>query len=280
MTVIMIVGMVLSYQNESFASLQVLFLFTVIGVYIIPLVQHYDTLKIMDFIKGSVYMVFMTPTFINIIVIYSICNIHDVSWGSRPSGANSLTDTARDKKMSIEYRNYRANFLCIWIILNIGCGYLIVSQSRRENISVLFVIACILMLLVGLKVLFSTLHIFTNYICNLKLKSHLKTKIGTIFDLTPNNPKSVDVYNDEYDEDSIEFNFENENINMPIHNQKLIVNPGDSGNISSVVSNSANLSEYKEANKSGLSTNDRINSAIGSSSKLNNVSYKNFKPEC
>jgi hypothetical protein len=42
---------------------------------------------------------FFAPTFINIVSIYSVSNIHDVTWGSRPSGTEKKVNSKRDKEM-------------------------------------------------------------------------------------------------------------------------------------------------------------------------------------
>lgn len=39
------------------------------------------------YLIGMFTYIFMLPTFINIMSIYSMCNLHDVSWGNRPSAA-------------------------------------------------------------------------------------------------------------------------------------------------------------------------------------------------
>ena len=44
-------------------------------------------------------MILLTPVFVNLIPIYAICNIHDITWGNRPtyvSGGN-------DDKIDISY---------------------------------------------------------------------------------------------------------------------------------------------------------------------------------
>jgi len=56
-------------------------------VFIIPML-----LRPMDFIKnfvnylmGMFAYIFMMPTYTNIMQIYAMCNLHDVSWGNRPT---------------------------------------------------------------------------------------------------------------------------------------------------------------------------------------------------
>lgn len=37
--------------------------------------------------------ILLLPTFINIMQIYAMCNLHDISWGNRPSAAAANTGT-------------------------------------------------------------------------------------------------------------------------------------------------------------------------------------------
>jgi hypothetical protein len=42
------------------------------------------------YVIGMLTYVLMLPTFINIMAIYSMCNLHDISWGNRPSAAQAM----------------------------------------------------------------------------------------------------------------------------------------------------------------------------------------------
>ena len=57
------------------------------AVYLIPII-----LRPLDFLMnlrvyliGLVSYMFMMPTFINVMQVYAMCNLHDISWGNRPS---------------------------------------------------------------------------------------------------------------------------------------------------------------------------------------------------
>ena len=54
--------------------------------YVLPGVYHMCQIKILRFIKGVFYLIFLSPTYVIIFGIYSAANIHDVTWGSRPAG--------------------------------------------------------------------------------------------------------------------------------------------------------------------------------------------------
>lgn len=48
--------------------------------------------------------IFILPLFINIMQIYAMCNLHDISWGNRPavaeSGVNAFAESAK-KQMEL-----------------------------------------------------------------------------------------------------------------------------------------------------------------------------------
>jgi len=80
-------------------------------------------------IVGILSYIFMTGTYVNIFLIYSICNIHDVSWGNRP---DKMTDEEKDK--ADEYKNERTRWVLVWIFFNAAFAYLsnIVTSSGNS----------------------------------------------------------------------------------------------------------------------------------------------------
>lgn len=175
-TILMVVSMVWFYDNGTFGSLGIIFIVVVIGAYLVPLFLHIKTVKFVDFAKGILYVLFMTPTFINVNSIYAVCNIHDVSWGSRPVGTNTQSNSARDAAMSIDYQNYRSWFLVIWILINNGVGFLVVFISRTDQVFYLFLIGAFLLTIVGFKIFLSILHQLSTFYTDYRVNSHLKKK--------------------------------------------------------------------------------------------------------
>ena len=49
----------------------------------------------------SLLIRFMLPTFMNIFIIYSFCNVHDVTWGTRDS--NLINNEAAQHNMEVSY---------------------------------------------------------------------------------------------------------------------------------------------------------------------------------
>jgi len=81
---------------------------------------------IANFLKyfvGLMTYLFMMPTFTNIMQIYAMCNLHDISWGNRPAttqGVEAVTfNKDQQEKLRIEYQVYRSNFLYIWMMANV-----------------------------------------------------------------------------------------------------------------------------------------------------------------
>ena len=176
-SVLMFVSMTAYYNDDKDATLSVIFIVILVSAYLFPLVFHLKSLMIVEFLKGVVYLIFMTPTFINIFSIYAVSNIHDITWGSRPSLKNKDTKkTKREKNIEIDYKNYRSNYLVFWLMVNIAVGFTITNLSRSKTNGKLAIIAIILAAMVGLKVLFSIIHICYDYGSKIIGRNRLKRK--------------------------------------------------------------------------------------------------------
>lgn len=57
----------------------------------------------------------MLPTVMNIFIIFSFCNVHDVSWGTRDAHhiEDDQAEIMRDK-----YKSFRSKLLLIWLTFN------------------------------------------------------------------------------------------------------------------------------------------------------------------
>ena len=70
------------------------------------------------------------PMFTNVFQIYAMCNMHDVSWGNRPSstGTEAFTgDRNNQAKLEGDYKVFRTNFVLFWLIANI-VYYIMIMQ--------------------------------------------------------------------------------------------------------------------------------------------------------
>ena len=93
-------------------------------------------IKICEFLKGFVYIIYLAPTYINILSIYAISNIHNVTWGSRPSVVDAKSQSKFqkiEKKLEINYKNFRSNFLIFWLILNLLVGNSVTFLNRKNT---------------------------------------------------------------------------------------------------------------------------------------------------
>lgn len=61
---------------------------------------HYDSISVS--FSTCVESRFMLPTFMNIFIIYSFCNVHDVTWGTRDS--NLINNEKAQHDMEVSYR--------------------------------------------------------------------------------------------------------------------------------------------------------------------------------
>ena len=165
LSIVMVVsGILFSLQGE-LQLLVALFLISYMLLVFMPILLNLNRIKICAFLKGSVYAIYLAPTYINILTIYAISNIHDVSWGSR-SDTNGKKIDARfvkaEKEREVNYKNYRSNFLIIWLIINILVANSITYASRNDHNWIIICIAIFLTGIIGFKIVFCTLFMFVS----------------------------------------------------------------------------------------------------------------------
>ena len=150
-----------------------------LGVYLLPFV-----LRPIDFVTnfgkyllGLIAYLFLLPMFTNVFQIYAMCNLHDVSWGNRPTstGAEAFTaDKAKQDRIKGDYMVFRTNFTFIWIVANglylILILWLVNGSGHRTTVNsgdfgYLEIFSLYLAALVVFRVLFAVL-----YILNWKFK--------------------------------------------------------------------------------------------------------------
>jgi hypothetical protein len=157
------VGYSIWYLTSNEPALQTtIFMGVVILTYILPLLLNISRIKVCEFLKGIVYVTYLTPTYINIFTIYAISNIHDVSWGSRPStkeDTKSDEEKESEEKKELNFKNYRSWFLCIWLVINCVVGVSIVTLSRGNDRATINMMAMGLACLISFKLFISILHI-------------------------------------------------------------------------------------------------------------------------
>ncbi len=113
--VMLVATVIYAFREDFLGNYAILFVCIWFLSYILPLALNMNKLRVCDFIKGVVYSLFMSPTYVNVFTIFAISNIHDVSWGSRPA-INDPLNASVEKQKEENYKNYRSNFLVFWIL--------------------------------------------------------------------------------------------------------------------------------------------------------------------
>ena len=97
--------------------------------YIVPLVLNCKDLSWLKVITGSLVLLCMLPTYINIFVIYAISNLHDISWGNRPTTAKV---SKKQVDLKISYEVFRSRCLVAFILANVAFAYIVIYLSRSN----------------------------------------------------------------------------------------------------------------------------------------------------
>lgn len=109
-------------------------------------IGRYDVFK---FIIGSVLQVFFTPLYVNIFSVYSVANLHDVSWGNRDSDDKNSEDTRKNLEI------FRTSTLMIFLFINIVYAYFIVVSNMEGNF--ITILAWVISINILMKIVISTL---------------------------------------------------------------------------------------------------------------------------
>lgn len=123
-------------------------------VILMPLLCNWNYIKPCTFLTGTLACIYFAPTYINIIPIYAISNLHDVTWGSRPTVSDKSLQSQfaqREKNQETMYKNYRSNFLVRWCICNIVVAKVTVDASRNNHTWIIMTMAGFLALLIFFK---------------------------------------------------------------------------------------------------------------------------------
>ena len=167
---IMILSLIIASSQGKISNFAYILLGFFLFLVFIPIFVNCKKIKFGVFIKGSIYSIFLAPTYINTLTIYSICNIHDISWGSRPDTNVKKIEKRflhEEKKREINYKNYRSNFLIIWIMVNFAVAFCITRSSKNGDKSVIIGLGLFLVGLIAFKFFFCTLFILIS-LCKIR----------------------------------------------------------------------------------------------------------------
>lgn len=87
-------------------------IFTIGAIYVAALV-HGDFLTLL---RTTLQFWALIPTYLNVFTIYSFCNIHDISWGTRAS--NAAAEQFQQQREEV-FKFFRSLFVMAWVGLNV-----------------------------------------------------------------------------------------------------------------------------------------------------------------
>ena len=111
-----------------------------LSVYIFPIVlRPMDALlNLKAYLIGMLVYIVMLPTFANLMSIYSMGNLHDISWGNRPSAAQSSSGTnalssnqQKQQELKNRFMMFRAHFITFWALCNVA--YVIIVEALVDK---------------------------------------------------------------------------------------------------------------------------------------------------
>ena len=136
---------------------------------------------------GVLILLLLSPLYINIFIIYSMCNLHDISWEDRGSQSN-IANRNRDT-----LEQFRTIYLILWISCNTVYGYTMTSfGSTVESIYILSITGLV-SLIVIIKIICSIIHVI--YDCFSRLKGK-KTDVNLESENNDDDHANVDEAND------------------------------------------------------------------------------------
>jgi cellulose synthase/poly-beta-1,6-N-acetylglucosamine synthase-like glycosyltransferase len=125
------------FNVEDSFSTQIVF-YVLLGTFAIPIVLNLCRINhCFPFVVGFVFYLFFTPFYLNALVIYAFCNIHDCSWGNRPTVGASVAQQQQaadaKRKKDEEFKAFRTHVVVAWIFANLGISILIVKFQRQDS---------------------------------------------------------------------------------------------------------------------------------------------------
>jgi len=131
-----------------------LLLFSLLGSYLVPPILNCTRMSVWKYFLGIPILIFLSPMYINIFIIYSMANLHDISWGNRETNSQKSLDTKRNLEQ------FRALYLIVWIALNAIYGYTIIYITREGQRFYILILTIIVTSNVLIKLIFAITHFF------------------------------------------------------------------------------------------------------------------------
>ncbi|CAG9318199.1 unnamed protein product [Blepharisma stoltei] len=120
----MIIFLYHSIQNFNWFLPLIVASFFIFGI---TMILNCAALKV---VKGVVHFILLSPTYINVFLIYAICNFHDCTWGNRPDQM-----TVEEKNKLEEFEAFRTRWASVWALCNLAFVYYlnIADKESSEN---------------------------------------------------------------------------------------------------------------------------------------------------
>ena len=150
-----------------------LFVASTLVSFVFPIFMHIGNIRLFRFIFGSLAMTFLTPTFINVFVLYAIANLHDISWGNRPKNAGI---SAKEQDHKDKFEIFRFKVLFWWLLANIAFAYCVIQISSTGQHGFILVFSGFVAAVLWLRLLFALLNRLLSCCRQYKLKKHI-TKV-------------------------------------------------------------------------------------------------------
>lgn len=180
--IFMAIGNTLASMNLTTYPAWVLNTFlAVIGCFIIGSILNCSLFTI---IKFMLHYVSAFPTFTNVLNIYAICNIHDVTWGSRLD-----FPTPEERKRADEYEHHRTRWVILWVISNVAYYAIVMVSSNDTGMYYLYVNIAIITVIYTVKFAGSILYLFQEIFC----RKHL-SKMKNLNEIILNRSKSIKLH--------------------------------------------------------------------------------------
>ena len=97
------------------------------------LILNFRRVSITKYSFGILSLVYLIPTYKVIMLIYSICNISDVTWGSRSITTKDTRVTVLQRRIDEKYKAYRTQVLIYWLILNLIVAESIIGYADAQE---------------------------------------------------------------------------------------------------------------------------------------------------
>jgi len=132
----------------------VLLALTIALSYIVPPLLNFTRINFCKYFLGASILVFLSPMYINIFIIYSMANLHDISWGNRDTDSKKSMETRKNLE------KFRALCLIVWIFVNCLYGYAIIYISRDSQRFYILALGILVSGTVMTKIIFAFIHTF------------------------------------------------------------------------------------------------------------------------